>query len=638
MRLLSELNCSCWSLVWRNWLRAIAAWGCIGLLMPIAPMPAQAQSAEPLILQQAYWQDASGQTTLDEVRRQTLTPYQGIFSRGYSDSAHWIRLTITHSEQPLGLRITPAWLDNITLYDPANPATPITVGDRHPAQRNALPGLGHSFTLPASTTTREVWLRLQTTSAHWLNAQVLPMDQIPQAGTRQIIWAALYTAVQLLILFVLLAIWWAQRDRVLGAYLLRHALYTWYGSAYLGLPTLLLSAWLPATVLDQAFSLSAVLMLPLSVYFDHAFLSGYTPRKHWLTLLKLVGLLGVGLVLLMLSGHTRLALQLNAYALMTGVTVMLLTALSCQSHPAVEQIMPKKVMVTYYALIFSSLLIGIANVLGWFEPREWTLYALNLHGLVSGLMMTAILFVRAQRMVRQSQQVSWQLQKAQQDMAQEQRHRQEQSQFLHMLTHELKTPLGVARISLGASRMTGPQRDRIERALSNINAIVDRCRITDLLEHQQLLPHTESCELMDLVGDCIAACSTPERVKALERNPIQVQSDSQLLAICLANLIDNALKYSPPASMVEVQVQPQPAAPGTATVGAQLIVRNTIGPAGSPDPAQLFSKYYRSPGALSKSGSGLGLYLTRSIAQLLGARLSFSADANQVEFCLWIPN
>ena len=64
---------------------------------------------------------------------------------------------------------------------------------------------------------------------------------------------------------------------------------------------------------------------------------------------------------------------------------------------------------------------------------------------------------------------------------------------------------------------------------------------------------------------------------------------------------------------------------------------NRIGAAGVPDTTKLFSKYYRSPGARSKSGSGLGLYLTRSISQLLGAQLSYQVERDQVEFSLWVP-
>ena len=70
------------------------------------------------ILARAYWQDTFAQATFETARQQAYTPYQGILSRGYTDSVHWVRLTIAANPQPLGLRVTPAWLDSITLFDP----------------------------------------------------------------------------------------------------------------------------------------------------------------------------------------------------------------------------------------------------------------------------------------------------------------------------------------------------------------------------------------------------------------------------------------------------------------------------------------------------------------------------------------
>jgi hypothetical protein len=138
--------------LWRQGQRSVPAWLLALIASVLLAGAGSAQATEPvdLIEQRAFWEDTSAKANLDTARSQTHTPYQGIFSRGYSDSAQWIRLTIAPSAQPLGLLISPAWLDEITLYDPASEGAPITVGDRHVSRNSALPGLGHSFQLPPS--------------------------------------------------------------------------------------------------------------------------------------------------------------------------------------------------------------------------------------------------------------------------------------------------------------------------------------------------------------------------------------------------------------------------------------------------------------------------------------------------------
>lgn len=588
------------------------------------------------ILARAYWQDTSGQAAFETARQQPYTPYQGILSRGYSDSVHWLRLTIAANHQPLGLRITPAWLDSITLFDPADATSTITVGDLYPIQNNALPGLGHSFELPASHAERDIWLRLQSTSSHLLDVQAIPIGQVPQAASRQIAWATLYTAIQVLILFALLSIWWVHRDKVLSAYLLRHMAYTYYGMAYLGLPTLMLSGWLPPAFFDLAFSISAIAVVPVGIFFDTTLLASYRPQKHLLMLLKAIGVISLGLLIALMAGHVRQSLQANVLILIGGTVVMVLAAITSQPDPLTQQIMPKKVMVTYYALIFSSLLIGLVNVLGWINVQSWTVYALILHGLLSGLMMAGILLVRAQRLTNQSRQMTWQLQKAQQDMAREQRQSREQSQFLHMLMHELKTPLSVVSVALGTKSNREENLGHASRAIQDMKAIIDRCVQADQLGQLALPQHRQTVDAVALIRQ--HALSTPLleqrlRIQASSQLPA-LQSDPQLLQIILGNLLDNAHAYSDPLTDVTVRLQPEQRSNQN---GLSICVRNTPGVAGWPDEHMLFDKYYRAVGAKHKSGSGLGLFLSRQLAQSLGGTLDYTPSAQLVEFILWIP-
>ena len=129
---------------------------------------ARASDTDTLILSTAWWEDRAGQATLQEAQAQTYNRYEGIFTRGYTDATHWLHLTLAASDQPVGLRITPPWVDEITLYDPALPDHPFKAGDRHPEGSNAQQSLGYVFLLPASPQPRDLWLRLKSTSTHRL--------------------------------------------------------------------------------------------------------------------------------------------------------------------------------------------------------------------------------------------------------------------------------------------------------------------------------------------------------------------------------------------------------------------------------------------------------------------------------------
>jgi signal transduction histidine kinase len=102
----------------------------------------------------------------------------------------------------------------------------------------------------------------------------------------------------------------------------------------------------------------------------------------------------------------------------------------------------------------------------------------------------------------------------------------------------------------------------------------------------------------------------------------------------LGNLIDNALKYSPKESLVEVLVS---ASNRENVQGIRFLVSNTIGSSGRPDEEKLFDKYYRAPRARNITGSGLGLFVARSFAVKLDGYLRCQIEDNQIRFELWMP-
>ncbi len=596
---------------------------------------------EPGLRDLAVLTDRTGTESIDSIVAANTTRFRSLpsnsFAAGYTRNVHWLRFTI---DAPVGewwLDIEPPFLDDLRLYevDPARTGAFIEhrAGKMLPFPEREVAARSFVFKLRLiDDAPRTYYLRLQTSSS----SIVLPRLSSPQAFYAR---AALETGLLMAILAVMLTV---MLLNINAWFWLREPISLWFTLHLLSLFVNFFSTAgffqqyvmpLQPAVVNNVIGLSAFCTIAFGHgFFQRLFMVQASQRwlyrlyqtGFWLPLLGCVSL-PLGYYSEAMTLMTSLVLLMNAVGL--GLTLRLWRQKTSGG-----------------GMLFVSNLISMAGIF---------VFMLNLKGLLSGgfvvlysmqiaslgsivaLQLSVASRYRAMRDTRLQEQAAIEL--ATHEAYRERSIRVQQEHFLAMLTHELKTPLSVARISLSASKLIGPQRARIERALANINAIVDRCCIAGQIDHQQLEPQVESCELMALVDDCIAACNDPDAVKVLERNSARIQTDSQLLTICLANLVDNALKYSPSHSPVTVRVQPKKAAVGEPVDGVVVSVGNRIGPAGVPDAARIFSKYYRNPGAMSKSGSGLGLYLTHSIAQLLGAQLSYQVDGEQVEFSLWIP-
>ncbi|HEY7804539.1 MAG TPA: sensor histidine kinase, partial [Orrella sp.] len=146
-----------------------------------------------------------------------------------------------------------------------------------------------------------------------------------------------------------------------------------------------------------------------------------------------------------------------------------------------------------------------------------------------------------------------------------------------------------------------------------------------------------------LVKSLVQASEQHDRIKlSCESVPV-IQSDSYLIKIVLANLLDNATKYAVKGSMVDVvvtagvtaRVTAAVTAPGTATDSSSRIsvrVSNEIESDAIPNPERLFERYYRHESARHIRGSGLGLPLSRSVCDLLGARIVCRLQDDRIEF------
>jgi signal transduction histidine kinase len=205
---------------------------------------------------------------------------------------------------------------------------------------------------------------------------------------------------------------------------------------------------------------------------------------------------------------------------------------------------------------------------------------------------------------------------------------------MDMLTHELKTPIAAVKMAFQLPDASESTRRFALNTLEDMDAVVERCRQLDLLQQGRFTPRREPCRVDDVVAEVLESSLARDRLRLVTGTPCEVESDRHLLKIILGNLVDNALKYSAPGSEIDCRIE-RHEDDGAAHI--RFSIENQPGPAGLPDPDKLFDKYYRSPHAHRYTGSGLGLYLVRHLAELLNGRLSYDQVHQRARFTLWIP-
>ncbi len=225
---------------------------------------------------------------------------------------------------------------------------------------------------------------------------------------------------------------------------------------------------------------------------------------------------------------------------------------------------------------------------------------------------------------------------------------QAQTEFVSTVSHELRTPLtsikGFADTILRAG-------DRIDASAQRryIGIIKDQAdRLTRLVEDLLAVSRLES-RRMQLT---IRALSLEEAVQRVcenlaeksKRHQIAVRIPSGLLPVwadadrleqILTNLIDNAIKYSPPDTTVTVTARVIPQEPEM----VEFSVSDQGGGISAEYLPQIFNKFSRQDNPLTRQteGTGLGLYITKSLVVALDGHINVTSEPGLTTFTVQIP-
>jgi two-component system sensor histidine kinase KdpD len=191
---------------------------------------------------------------------------------------------------------------------------------------------------------------------------------------------------------------------------------------------------------------------------------------------------------------------------------------------------------------------------------------------------------------------------------------------LDALAHEFKTPLtAIQTASAGLQELGGLTKSQndlavlIERETDRLNDLCTRLLRTAKLEESDVGLQIGNVNLQELILEVLATLAVDQ-----ERNPVRivkedvaqtVRADRGLLAMILAQYVDNARKYSNPGTTIEIAMQQN-------RTEVLISVHNTGSIIGIEERERIFERFYRAPNSNSTvSGTGIGLSVVKKAAE-----------------------
>ena len=190
--------------------------------------------------------------------------------------------------------------------------------------------------------------------------------------------------------------------------------------------------------------------------------------------------------------------------------------------------------------------------------------------------------------------------------------------------HELRTPLTALHLQLGTLTRAATEGERTA-AMGKLSEGVQRAirLVEQMLAFARQEPRAEPVRtrfaLDELAREVVAELVPLADARRIdlgmsEAQAVLVQGEREAVATLVRNLVDNAVRYTPPGGRVDVSVERSPTAPPQAIVK---VVDN--GPGIAPEERErVFDRFYRRAGTAAP-GSGLGMAIVKAIAEAHGA-------------------
>ncbi|HEU4471671.1 MAG TPA: ATP-binding protein [Flavisolibacter sp.] len=206
------------------------------------------------------------------------------------------------------------------------------------------------------------------------------------------------------------------------------------------------------------------------------------------------------------------------------------------------------------------------------------------------------------------------------------RAQRQQQNFVMAITHELKTPISVARLNLETLLRHSLEEQKKEKILQmtlhetmRLDSLINNILISSQLDGRSYQMSKEELNFSDLVQAASSQFTSryPERKLFADIQPdIDLNGDPLLLKLLVSNLLENANKYSPRNRPVQLKLD-------TSRTGIVLTVKDEGCGIDNTEKKNVFNKFYRIGNEQTRTtqGTGLGLYLCKKIVEDHGGRI-----------------
>jgi heavy metal sensor kinase len=209
---------------------------------------------------------------------------------------------------------------------------------------------------------------------------------------------------------------------------------------------------------------------------------------------------------------------------------------------------------------------------------------------------------------------------------------EEERRFSADASHELRTPLGimsteidVALRSIPAGDGARPTLESVREEVSRLSRIVENLFVLAQLDESDGIGNRQPIDLLDLVRDATSRFEFAARNRGIslriDGGDVTVMGDPDALALSVANLVDNAIKYTEPSGKVHVVVERRDA-------DAVITVADTGIGIPATDLTRIFDRFYRVDRARSRrtGGAGLGLAIVRRFVEAHGGSVEATSE------------